>query len=55
MPAPAVARAASVKDGDEQTVEEKEVAARDIAATLAEPGWGVTYAPPRNAACDRGW
>ena len=54
-PAPAVARAARVEDGDAQTVEEKEAAVRDIAATLAEPGWGVTYAPPRNAERDRGW
>ena len=55
LPAPAVARDEGAEEGDEQTVEEKEVAARDIAATLAEPGWGVTYAPPRNAERDRGW
>jgi len=32
----------------------EEVAATwDIAATLAEPGWGVTYEPPRDE--ERGW
>ncbi len=39
----------------EETVEEKEAAARAIAATLAEPGWGIIYAPPRNIEGDRGW
>ena len=51
-PTPHTTRDAGVED---ETVEEKEAAARDIAATLAEPGWGVTYAPPRNAERDRGW
>ena len=40
---------------EEETVEEKEAAARAIAATLAEPGWGITYAPPRTVEQDRGW
>ncbi len=40
---------------EEETVEEKEAAARAIAATLAEPGWGITYAPPRTVERDRGW
>jgi len=40
---------------EEETVEEKEAAARAIAATLAEPGWGITYAPPRSVERDRGW
>jgi len=39
----------------EETVEEKAAAARAIAATLAEPGWGIIYAPPRNIEGDRGW
>jgi len=39
----------------EETLEEKEAAARAIAATLAEPGWGITYAPPRTVERDRGW
>jgi len=40
---------------EDETVEEKEAAARAIAATLAEPGWSVTYAPPRTVERDRGW
>jgi len=40
---------------EEETAEEKEAVARDIAATLAEPGWGIIYAPPRTVERDRGW
>ncbi len=56
--APAVAPtppATSDENGAEETLEEKEAAAREIAATLAEPGWGITYAPPRTVERDRGW
>ena len=56
--APAVAPtppATSDENVAEETLEEKEAAAREIAATLAEPGWGITYAPPRTMERDRGW
>jgi len=50
-----VAPAARDENVVEETLEEKAAAARDIAATLAEPGWGIIYAPPRTIERDRGW
>ncbi len=34
---------------------EEALATWDMEATLAEPGWGVTYAPPRNEEQERRW
>ncbi len=39
---------------EDETAEEKEAAAQAIAATLAEPGWGITYEPPRDEEHGRG-
>jgi len=50
-----VSHTARAENVVEETVEEKEAAARAIAATLAEPGWGIIYAPPRTIEGDRGW
>jgi len=50
-----VSHTARAENVVEETVEEKAAAARAIAATLAEPGWGIIYAPPRTIEGDRGW
>ncbi len=57
--APASAALAAPATGEEATdaavrrTLEEEAATWDIEATLAEPGWGVTYEPPRDE--ERGW
>ena len=48
-PAPAAAAPAlSFTDAEARRQLEEEAATWDIAATLAEPGWGISYAPPRD-------
>jgi len=43
-----------VTDAEVRRRLEEEAATWDIEATLAEPGWGVTYAPPRDEERGRG-
>ncbi len=47
LPAPVNLAGAGADDGAGRTLEEV-AATWDIAATLAEPGWAVTYEPPRD-------
>ncbi len=50
----APARGAEATDAEVRRRLEEEAATWDIEATLAEPGWGVTYAPPRDEERGRG-
>jgi len=58
-PAPAVPAAVPLSGGDEEAEVrrrlEEVMATWDMEATLAEPGWGVTYAPPRDEERGRRW
>jgi len=56
-PAP-VAAVAPLASGEEVEVRrrlEEAMATWDIEATLAEPGWGIMYAPSRDEEPDRRW
>jgi len=54
--APAVAPlTAGDEEGEVRRRLEEAMATWDMEATLAEPGWGVMYAPPRNEEPDRRW
>jgi len=50
----APASGAEATDAEVRRRLEEAAATWDIAATLAEPGWGVTYAPPRDEERGRG-
>jgi len=50
----APASGAEATDAEVRRRLEEEAATWDIEATLAEPGWGVTYAPPRDEERGRG-
>jgi len=52
--ASAPASGAEATDAEVRRRLEEEAATWDIEATLAEPGWGVTYAPPRDEERGRG-
>jgi len=58
-PAPAGPAAVPLSGRDEEAEVrrrfEEAMATWDIEATLAEPGWGVTYAPPRDEERGRRW
>ncbi len=58
-PASAVPAAVPLKAGDEEAEVrrrlEEAMATWDIEATLAEPGWGIMYAPSRDEEPDRRW